>query len=226
MYAYRITWERLRSLVLLLVALTLVLPVTAGAQRSLEGRHRIEFSVGYWDAGQRRNPLVEVHDENMTHVQDLVGTLSYSYYSHDQLATNITLSGLVADAISFESAMGSSDSVVVVSSLMLGARFYPFSSSRTPIRLYLSGGMGPYVGVQAYDSANNHNVTRVTTTASFGAYVGAGIDLQMGQYAIAGIQVTYNEMADFPEPIGLESRYNGVAVSAGISVLLGKGSRR
>jgi outer membrane protein W len=198
----------------------------AVAQRSLEGRHRLEFSVGYWDTGRGHTALVEVYDEEMTRVQDLVGALSYSYYSHDQLATNITLRGLIAEATSIESASVRSDSVVVVSSVMLGARLYPFSSTRTPIRPYLSGGIGPYIGVQAHNSANDHDVTRVKTIASFGAYVGGGVDIQMGQYMMAGIQVTYNEMADFPEPIGLERNYNGVSVSAGISVLLGKGSRR
>jgi outer membrane protein W len=109
---------------------------------------------------------------------------------------------------------------------MFGIRFYPVSSALTPLRPYVSAGIGPYLGIQSEKEVNDDIVANVKTLGSFGGYLGGGVDIQMGRHLMAGIHVGYNVMADFAEPIGLDRNYNGVAVSAGLSVLLGKGSER
>jgi hypothetical protein len=199
----------------------------AGVKRSLEGRHRLELSFGYWDSGkQRQVPRPDDYVDEMTRVEDLVGAFSYAYWVHDQLATDLTLTALVVEAVSIGGYPGGSESAVVLTSAMFGLRLYPISSARTPLRPYVSAGIGPYMGIQSHRDLNYHSVENVKTLGSFGGYVGGGIDIQMGRHLMAGVHAGYNLMADFREPIGLEDNYEGLVVTAGLSVLLGKGSER
>jgi len=176
--------------------------------------------MGYWDSGYRGTSTTAIYTEKMTRVEDLVGAFSYAYWTHDQLATYVTLRGLVVEATSIDGATGTSESAVVVTSAMFGIRLYPFSSARTPLRPYASAGVGPYIGVESYKETDIHIVENVKTLGSFGGYLGGGLDIQMGRHLMMGVHLGYNIMEDFPEPLGLEKNYSGVEVSAGISLLL------
>jgi len=242
MYTHRIDRERklarISSIIVLLAVVPLMLASSGGAaeasdnqaavQRSLEGRHRLELRFGYWDAGQSWHEMrVGHHGDVSTRVEDLLGAFSYSYWVHDQLSTDITATGLVVEATSTTGVSGISESALVVTSLTFGIRLYPVSSSLTPLRPYVSAGIGPYLGIQSEKEIHFIGVVQnVKTLGTFGGYVGGGVDIQMGRHLMAGVQVGYNVMADFPEPIGLDRNFDGVAVSAGLSVLLGKGSER
>lgn len=195
---------------------------SADAVRTIEGRHRIEFRAGYWDSGQRQTLSRVVSTGDATRVEDLLGALSYSYWVRDQLATDVTLRGLVVEATSIESAAGISESAVVVASAMFGLRLYPISSNISPLRPYLSAAMGPYIGVESQKETDGRIVEHVKTLGIFGGYLGGGLDIQMGRHLMAGVQVGYNLMADFPESIGLKRNYSGAEITAGISLLLGK----
>lgn len=197
----------------------------AVVHRSLATRHRLEFTMGYWESGRRGSAPTAVYTEDMTRVEDLVGAFSYAYWTHDQLATYVTLKGFVVEATSIGGASGISESAVVVTSAMFGIRLYPFSSARTPLRLYASAGLGPYIGVESHKETDIHIVENVKTLGSFGGYLGGGLDIQMGRHLMMGVHVGYNIMEDFPEPLGREKNYSGVEMSAGISVLLGRDGR-
>jgi len=200
---------------------------TAAAKRSLADRHRLELRFGYWESGQQRQaPRPDDYVVEMTRVEDVVGAFSYAYWVHDQLATDVTLTALVVEVVSIDEFPGGSESAVVLTSAMFGLRLYPISSARTPLRPYVSAGIGPYMGIQSHRDLNFHAVEQVKTLGSFGGYVGGGVDIQMGRHLMAGIHAGYNLMADFREPIGLEDNYEGVVITAGLSVLLGKGSER
>jgi outer membrane protein W len=226
---------RIPSIIVLFIVIPLMLAGSASAvagseadnQRSLEGRHRLELRFGYWDAGQSWHKTRVVGPAKVTtRVEDLLGAISYGYWVHDQLSTDITATALVVEAMSTTGVSGISESALVVTSLMFGIRLYPVSSTLTPLRPYVSAGVGPYLGIQSEKEINFGVVQNVKTLGTFGGYVGGGVDIQMGRHLMAGIQVGYNVMADFPEPIGLDRNYDGLAVSAGLSVLLGKGSER
>ena len=196
-------------------------------RRSLAGRHRLELRLGYWDTGHWvQETRVNHYAEVTTRVEDFLGAFSYAYWVHDKLATDVTATGLVVEATSSEGVAGTYENAVVVTSLLFGVRFYPVSSTVTPLRPYVAVGIGPYLGIQSEREVGFDVVENVKTLGSFGGYVGGGIDIQMGRHFMAGVHVGYNAMADFPEPIGLERNYNGLAVSAGLSLLLGKGSDR
>ncbi len=194
------------------------------AHSSLTGRHRLEFRVGYWDSGRQPKLPLYTYSEDKTRVEDLVGAFSYSYWSYDQLAADITFRGLVAEAISIESVSGGTESAVVIASAMFGVRFYPMPSARMPLRPYLAAGIGPYLGVESLEEIDQHGDRTVNTTktlGSFGGFLGGGLDIQMGRHLMLGIGVGYNLMADFQETLGFDDNYSGFEVSTGLSFLFG-----
>jgi hypothetical protein len=203
----------------------LAVPVSAGFNRnSLQGWHRLEFRAGFWDSGQRENLSFVVHTEDMTSVGNLSGALSYAYWVEDRFVTDITLRGLVAEATTFERGTGVSatDSSVVVTSALVGFRAYPFASSRSAIRLYVTAAIGPYLGIEYRKETGPLFVEETRVVGTFGSYLGGGVDIRMGRHLMAGLHAGYNLMADFPEPVGQNVNYSGVEVTAGISVLLGR----
>lgn len=193
--------------------------------RSLAARHRLELRMGFWDSGTPRSLPAGTFATEVTRVEDLVGAFSYAYWVHDQLATDVTIRGLVADATSIERTSGKTENVIVIASAMFGVRCYPFLASTTPLRPHISAGVGPYVGVESHKRTYDDVVEETKTLSSFGGYVGTGFDIQMGRHLMAAVNVGYNAMVDFPEPLGLKKNYSGVELSAGIGVLLGKGVR-
>lgn len=195
-------------------------------RRTLAGRHRLEVRAGYWDSGRRQNPLVEVHVDEMTRVEDLLGAFSYAYWVHDQIATAVTMRGLVVEAVSIDRDSESTESATVITSAMFGIRIYPISSTLTPLRPYIDAGAGPYLGIESRKEIDSYKVENTKTLGSFGGYVGGGLDIQMGRHLMTGIHVGYNAMADFPEPLELGEDFSGFELSVGISVLLGKGAER
>jgi outer membrane protein W len=200
---------------------------TASAERSLAGRHRLELRFGYWDPGhQSMEPMPTDYMDDFTRVEDVVGAFSYSYWVHDQLATDVTFTAMVVEVTSSGSYPTGSESAVVLTSAMFGFRLYPLSSAQTPLRPYVSGGIGPYLGIESYKEYHHNKFENVKSLGAFGGYMSAGMDIQMGRHLMAGVQVGYNVMSDFREPIGFKDNYEGYVVSAGLSLLIGKGEGR
>jgi hypothetical protein len=194
-----------------------------GSANSLANRHRLELRVGYWNSGQLQSSTSESPLRASSSVEDIMGAFSYAYWVSDNVATHVTFSGLVAVASSITAPAIVADSTVVLSSALLGFRYYPVPAHRTPLLPFLSVGAGPYLGVESTRrvSSGIHESTRVLGT--FGVQLGGGLDIPMGRHFMAGINVGYNMLADFPEPVAGKANYSGIEVGAGISLLLGKG---
>lgn len=190
-------------------------------KRFLAGRHRLEISAGYWDPGGQAvwslGPLGAVS----TQVENLALAFSYSYWTQEQVAAQISLKALVADVLSTTGPSGYSDEAVVISSALVGLRYYPFSAPRAPIHPYLTASIGPYLGVESEKRAEFLQVAKTTTIlGSVGGYLGGGLDLLMGRHFMVGIHVGYNLMADFREDLAGRRNYGGVEYGAGISVVI------
>lgn len=192
---------------------------------SLAKRHRIEFRVGYWDSGSHQETRTACSDLVDTEVRDLLGAFSYAYWIREDLSVHTTFRGLVAEARSTSGWSGGCENSVVVSSLILGIRQYPLSAPTSPVRPYLTAGIGPYWGVESWNGNHFEDSVTTRTEASFGGHLGGGLDIQMGRHLMAGINVGYNLMADFPAPLDGEKNYGGVEIGVGLSLLLGSGAR-
>ena len=59
---------------------------------------------------------------------------------------------------------------------------------------------------------------------TLGGHIGGGLDVQVARSFSIGLNVGYNAMLNFAEPIGLHDNFNGVQVSIGVGWLFGKGN--
>jgi outer membrane protein W len=186
-------------------------------------RHRIGLGIGYWDTGEPQGPPSECSASIETNVQDLQGTLFYGYWTQEKLAATVAMRGLVVEAQSSVDFANVCESSVVVASILFGVRYYPFATPQSPLRPYITGSAGPYIGTESTTGVDFGVTEQTKTQGSFGGMGGAGVDILIGRYFMADINIGYNVMKDFSEPIGGEINYNGFEFGIGFSVLIGKG---
>jgi hypothetical protein len=192
-----------------------------GLTSSLAKRHRLELRAGFWNSD---HPEIETSTGTAlqrTNIENLMGAFTYAHWVRDDLATHLTFSGLVASVSSIEWAAGTSDSTVVLSSVLFGVRYYPASASQIALHPYLSIGVGPYIGVESISRTGIGINEKTRVLGTFGGQLGGGLDLQLGRHFMVGINLGYNFMADFPEPLAGQWNYSGFEVSAGLSLLIG-----
>jgi hypothetical protein len=192
---------------------------------SVAGRHRLELRVGFWDAGPERAKSPECAARLTTEVEDLLGALAYSYWVQETFAVDLTFRSLVAEVRSTTGPANDCETAVVLNSAMVGLRYYPLVTSRTPVRPYATLAAGPVLGVESiWEAPDQSDADRTRTEASFGGHAGGGIDIQLGRYFMLGMNAGYNFMKDFLQPLGGQRNYRGVEYGIGISVLIGRGA--
>jgi hypothetical protein len=188
---------------------------------TLVNRHRLDFRVGLWNADHLKAESSTSPVQVKTSVEDLMGAFAYAYRVQEHLATHLTFSGLVSEVSSITGPRGVTDNTVVLSSALFGVRYYPVTSTRSPLQPYFSLGMGPYIGVESTSQVGLQIIEKTRVLGTFGGQLGGGLDLQLGRHFMAGINLGYNLMADFSEPLAGRENYNGFEASAGLSVLFG-----
>jgi len=208
----------------LLAVLLLAAPraVAAGASDySTANRHRVAFGLGYWDSGYRQTVTRDWWGAKTSDATNAVVSLSYSYWTHEQLAPEVTVRVLVAEATSSSSFYyyDYEEHNVVITSVMFGARMYPLNTD-SPLRPYVTAGIGPYIGVDDRKERNPRWTKTTTVLSTFGGYAGIGVDVQMGRHLMLDVHTGYNLMADFEEPLGGDENFSGVEFGAGISLLI------
>jgi outer membrane protein W len=217
------TTKKTRGFVLLAV-ISLMLLVAGDAVAvdgaSLANRHRIEIGVGYWDSGYRQTVSRSLLGWESSQAENLAVGFSYSYWASDRVAARLAFKVLLAQATSTsEFYYDREEQYVIINSVLLGARFYPFVSL-APFRPYVDVGVGPYIGVDDRKERDFRWESTTTVLGSFGGHVGAGLDIEMGRHVMLGLHTGYNLMVDFEEPLGGEDNFSGVEFSAGISLLI------
>jgi hypothetical protein len=63
-----------------------------------------------------------------------------------------------------------------------------------------------------------------TTKTTLGGHFGGGVDTHVARSFSIGLDVGYNAMLNFNEPVGVHSNFNGLQVSIGLGWLFGKGN--
>lgn len=191
--------------------------------RGLAQRSGLGFRIGGMSAG----PKSASSESGIVTTQVaswgvLVG-FGYSRWFDENLAVGIDLSVLGTEV---SSDVGSSVSTQVVSlvSIVPAVRFYPsLSPQHSPIRPYVSGGVGTYIGSVEESTVGFQVETRVETMGAFLAQFGAGVDFQLGRRILLDLHGAYNLATDFREPLGGRENYSGFEYTIGLSWLFGKG---
>ena len=97
-----------------------------------------------------------------------------------------------------------------------------FADARASRRLapYVTGGAGPILAYVAGRSSDEGGRRQ-----TFGAFVGAGLDIRLSPSLSIDVSVHHNVMRTFTPPIGGHDNLNGTQVTLGIVWLFGKGNR-
>jgi hypothetical protein len=192
--------------------------VLAGSN-TLKGRSTIELSIGLWHESRVGNELSAGTIISTAKTSGVLGGLSYAYWMKEDLSVGISAGALAGEATSSVSARGVSQRASAVVPVLLGLRYYVGQSSMdSPVRPFLSVGLGPFISVEAKNepfSQESHSET------ALGTRLGGGIDFLLGQSFKLGTTVGYDLMTDFSTPIGARKNYNGPHFSLSVGFVFG-----
>lgn len=228
---------------------------TRGGIKYSVKRSRIELRGGYWNPGGRsttntgglarqsiESGLVRQSAENV------MGSVAYNYQLKANLALMVRWAGLIAEVEQNVGVLGTSQSVVIITPLLFGVRYYwPLAPS--PFRPYVVASAGPYFsqdvwqndqGIWQEDEEDEEDekeeedderddivqlVQEVRGQATIGTYVGGGVDFAIGRYFMLGASAGYHLIANFAEPIRSRRNFSGLELSISLSLLWGKDVR-
>ncbi len=104
-------------------------------------RSRVELRGGYWSPGGESTTITGGLARQS--VENLMGSLAYTYQLNENLALMVRWAGLIAEVKQNVGVLGTSQSVVIVTPLLFGVRYYwPLAPS--PFRPYVVASAGPY----------------------------------------------------------------------------------
>ena len=218
--------SRIVSKYMLLVGAVLFLGAAVLHAGPLEKRSRIELRVGFWSQGgeQRTTTQVGVHGvETTTKSGNGMVAMSYGRWLQENLSVHFTFSASAGEVSTRVGSSGVSTRNIGVYSLLLGVRYYlPESSFDTSMRPYLTASLGPFVARESKTEVGSQIIVESQTLTSFGTNLGGGMDFVISRNFMCGVNVGYNLMTDFSEPVGGRDNYSGPEFSVGISYLFGK----
>ena len=110
--------------------------------------------------------------------------------------------------------------------LPVGIRWNPFKGEHRlqSLKPFVAVGVGPVIGVQSETFVGNGYVSATDTArATVGGHFGGGFDVHVARSFSLGLDVGYNAMVNFSQPIAGHKNFNGVQMSLGIGWLFGKG---
>jgi len=200
-----------RLVALLLVALGCTAPPVVNAQPApataddgptSPPRHRITLGVGLL-------PQVET-SPGSAQASGFLGSLAY--------ANRVALRWEAEVAAALHSVDATAGDAATVSSLLIGANYYPavFARSAT-VFPYLTGALGPYVGTTASGFAAS---TRTETVV--GARIGGGVDVRLARWLHGGLRAAYHIAPDYAEAVGGITSPRGAQLSLELSIVLGR----
>ncbi len=214
---------------------------TRGGIKYSVKRSRIEMRGGYWNPGGESTTITGGLARQS--VENLMGSLAYTYQLNENLALMVRWAGLIAEAKQNVGVLGTSQSVVIITPLLFGVRYYwPLAPS--PFRPYVVASAGPYFlqdilqddqGSWQYERDEEDEedeeddreyrgqlVQEVRGHATIGTYAGGGVDFAIGRYLMLGASAGYHLVADFAEPIRNRKNFSGPELSISLSLLWGK----
>ena len=182
-------------------------------------RSRLEVRGGYWNpsGSSKANAGGLVRQR----VENVMGSIAYTYRLKENLAMTVRFAGLVAEAGQSVGFSSVSQDAVFVMPLLFGVRYdYPLSPS--PVRPYLAASAGPYFLSSSWQLVEMSVVQEVRLRATLGTYIGGGVDFAIGKRFVIGAGAGYHLLANFSEAIGDRRNFSGPELSIGLSFLWGR----
>ena len=181
----------------------------------LKERSGIDLHIGLYDNSGTTKISVSPEVVTTNASTGFMGAISYQYWFQDFLSFGISLGALVINATTSTQATDISTETATVAPLIIGINYYPLQASQQSTVLpYLSGYIGPYIGVYSRNEIETIVVESETIVeTAFGARLGTGLDFLIGDIFKLGIGIDYHFVTDFSRPIGGKTNYSGPSYS-------------
>jgi len=200
-------------------------PHPAESPRPWLRKSRIELGVMAWPGstgGSVSNSPGQLSFSTLAR-NSVSGVLSYSYRLRPNLALGVDFSGGFSVSATQTDSSGVSTGSADLYSMTPAVKYYPFRSAlQSSIHPYLKSKIGPYFATQAGTVVANGVAVRAETSAVFGAFFGAGLDLRVTSRLFLSMDGGYHVLPDFSTAVGGKKNYSGAEISVSIGWQFGK----
>ncbi len=216
----------------IVVVAALVLALTASSEAgSLEKRHGAGILIGMWT--MTADAQVDAFGPSVTTSvgsTGMLGGVGYNYWFSESLALDIEVSILETECeISSGAFLDVTTATSAVTSVLFGVKYYLGKpKSARSARPFVKAAVGSYSGSQSsmhVEWLSYFPGGRVESRdeRAFGGQLGGGVDFLLSRKFLLGLNVGYNLMSEFDQPIGGSDNHSGPAISMGLSLLFGRG---
>jgi hypothetical protein len=188
---------------------------------AVTGRNRLELVGGTWRTGNNGATI-----RAGSSALDVFGGLQYTRYVRENLAVTFGIDALGVESGSSVGSNGVAAGTVGGFAMPLGVRWNPFRGDHRTrlLKPFIAAALGPVFGSSSGSFVTDNTISTGTMTrATLGGRFGGGFDIHVARSFSLGLNVGYNAMMDFSEPVGLRDNFNGVQVALGVGWLFGKG---
>ena len=191
-----------------------------GARYAVAGRNRIELRTGMWKTPGAADTVTAGLSSGW-----LFGGVQYTYYLQERLAVTAGVQTVTAGSgasIEQDRIFAGTSGVVAAP---IGVRWNPLGASVPTIaKPYIALSAGPVFGSTAGSFVGGGQVSAGTSTrVTAGGHAGAGVDVHVARWLSIGVNVGYNWMIDFAQPVGTRDNYSGPELGISFGLLFGRG---
>ncbi|MEW6411274.1 MAG: outer membrane beta-barrel protein [Candidatus Zixiibacteriota bacterium] len=222
---------RTTKIIVTIVLASFILATSTGAG-PLENRHQLELRMGMFNQSNSDLTLTTTSiaasgvSSNVTstvNANGFMGQLTYGYWFTEGLALNASVGGMLASVETQIEDIGITTESAYIGRVLVGLKKYlPGSTFNSSLRPYVKAMVGPCIGSQTSTQVSSLVTSESRSEVVVGGQAAAGVDLLVGPHVLMGLNLGYNLMPDFSEPIGASKNYSGPEISFGVSYLIGK----
>ena len=193
---------------------------TTGAPGSaVDGRHRLDVQIGMW-----QTPNVSTVSAGSESIDQSMG-LQYTHYVREDLAITVAAQASALMEGAWSGSGGSFAGSAAIFALPFGVRWSPLRPRAGGVfRPFVAAKIGPAVGASegAFSGPGSTFAGAHTQTTVF-THAGVGFDFLPTRSFVLGLNLGYNFMASFAQPVGLERNLSGPEVNFTFGFLFGRG---
>ncbi len=187
---------------------------------AVTGRNRLELVSGAWRTGDNGATVTAGN------TLDVFVGIRYTRYVRENLAVTYSMEAFGVQSGAAVGPNGAFAGNLGGYATPLGIRWNPFKGDHRSqvLKPFIALAIGPVFGSADGSFVGNGRTSAGSTSrATLGGHFGGGFDVHVARSFSLGLNVGYNAMVNFSEPVGLRDNFNGLQVGLGVGWLFGKG---
>jgi hypothetical protein len=187
---------------------------------AVAGRNRLEVVAGMWRIPG--NGATVTAGSSL----DAMAGVAYTRFVRENLAVTLSTLGFGVESGASVGPSGVSAGSVSGLATLIGVRWNPWRSDpvHQALKPFIAIGAGPVTGMASGSFVNGAAVEAGSATrTTLGGHVGGGFDVHVARSFSIGLEIAYNGMVNFAQPVGLHDNFRGTQVGISMGWLFGKG---